>query len=173
MPALAEMANIGRGGGVHVAVRQLPLISVLARKGCAQALMEKTGVTDAPRQSPLADATVLGIGPGRWLFVGATLEQLAPLTGLASLSDHSDGYAVFEIWGCNTDSTLAKGVPVDLHPTVFTDHVAVTVIAHIGAIVWRSDPDRFFIAVFRSYAGSFWHWLSQSAAEFGLVVEAG
>jgi sarcosine oxidase gamma subunit len=26
--------------------------------------------------------------------------------------------------------------------------------------------------VFRSYAGSFWHWLSASAAEFGLIVDS-
>jgi hypothetical protein len=25
--------------------------------------------------------------------------------------------------------------------------------------------------VFRSLAGSFWHWLSESAAEFGLAVD--
>jgi sarcosine oxidase subunit gamma len=66
---------------------------------------------------------------------------------------------------------LAKGVPVDLHPTVFTDDVAVTIISHIGAIVWQSAPDRFSIAIFRSYAQSFWHWLAASAAEFGLVME--
>ena len=89
----------------------------------------------------------------------------------ASLSDHSDGYALFEVWGPRVRDGLAKGVPVDLHPECFTDDVAVTVVAHIGAIVWQSGPDRFTLAVFRSYAGSFWHWLSASAAPFGLVVE--
>jgi sarcosine oxidase subunit gamma len=48
----------------------------------------------------------------------------------------------------------------------------VTVIAHIGAIVWQGGENRFAIAVFRSYAGSFWHWLAASAAEFGLEVES-
>jgi len=134
-------------------------------------VMEKTGGADAARQSGANGVTALGIGPGRWLFLGSTPEQLAPLSGLASLSDHSDGYAVFELWGPKIRETLAKGVPVDLHPTVFTDDVAVTVIAHIGAIVWQSAPDRFSIAIFRSYAGSFWHWLAASAAEFGLTVE--
>jgi len=170
-PAFAGMKNIGSGVGVHAALRPYNIVSVLARKDQAQAVMDKAGVTDAACQSGTNDVTALGIGPGRWLFLGSTLEQLAPLSGLASLSDHSDGYAVFELWGPKIRETLAKGVPVDLHPTVFTDDVAVTVIAHIGAIVWQSAPDRFSIAIFRSYAGSFWHWLAASAAEFGLTVE--
>ena len=50
--------------------------------------------------------------------------------------------------------------------------VAVTVIAHVGAVVWRRNGC-FAFAVFRSYAGSFWHWLAASAAEFGLTVVEG
>jgi sarcosine oxidase subunit gamma len=98
------------------------------------------------------------------------MEELASLRDMASLSDHSDGYAVFEIWGPAARAALAKGVPVDLHPESFTDDVAVTVIAHIDAIVWRASQDQFAIAVFRSYAESFWYWLTASAAEFGLTA---
>jgi heterotetrameric sarcosine oxidase gamma subunit len=156
---------------VHAALRQHRITAVLARSGQIQALTDKTGVVDGPRQSGANGVTALGIGPGRWLLLGATPEQIVPLAGLTSLSDHSDGYAVFEVWGPKVREALAKGVPLDLHPEVFTDDVAVTVIAHIGAIVWQSAPGRFSIAVFRSYAGSFWHWLAASAAEFGLIVE--
>lgn len=170
-PAFAGLQNIGSGGGVHAALRQYRVISVLARKDQAQALMERAGVRDAPCQSGAIGTTALGIGPGRWLFLDPPPEQLASLSDMASLSDHSDGYAVFELWGSKARAALAKGVPVDLHPAVFTDTVAVTVIAHIGAIVWQSAPDHFSIAIFRSYAGSFWHWLAASAAEFGLTVE--
>ena len=170
-PAFSGMENIGSGSGVHAALREYAIVSVLARKGHAQALMEKTGSLDAPCQSGANGVTALGIGPGRWLFLGTPLDQLTALSDLASLADHSDGYAVFEVWGAKVRETLAKGVPVDLHPSVFTDTVAVTIVAHIGAIVWQSAPDRFSIAVFRSYAGSFWHWLAASAAEYGLTVE--
>jgi sarcosine oxidase subunit gamma len=170
-PAFAGMKNIGSGDGVHVVLREYNIVSVLARRGQVQALIEMAGVANAARQSGANGVTALGIGPGRWLFLGTTLDQLAPLADFASLSDHSDGYAVFEVWGPKARESLAKGVPVDLHPSVFTDNVAVTVIAHIGAIVWQSAPDRFSIAVFRSYAGSFWHWLAASAAEYGLTVK--
>jgi sarcosine oxidase subunit gamma len=171
VPAFTSMENIGTGNGVYAALREYAIVSVLARKGHAQALMEKAGALDAPRQISTNGVTALGIGPGRWLFLGAPLDQLTALSHLASLADHSDGYAVFEVWGPKVRETLAKGVPVDLHPSVFTDTVAVTVVAHIGAIVWQSAPDCFSIAVFRSYAGSFWHWLATSAAEYGLTVK--
>jgi heterotetrameric sarcosine oxidase gamma subunit len=170
-PAFAGLQNIGSGGGVHVALRQRNIVSVLARGGHAQTVTDKVGIVNAARQSGANGLTALGIGPGRWLFLEATPEQLVPLYSLASLSDHSDGYAVFELWGPKVREALAKGVPLDLHPAVFTDDVAVTIIAHIGAVVWQSAPDRFSIAIFRSYAGSFWHWLAASAAEFGLTVE--
>jgi sarcosine oxidase subunit gamma len=169
-PAFRGMAGIGDGAGVHARLwPPTPIISVLARKG--RYLAQDLGISDGPRQSRHEEATVLGIGPGRWLFLGREIDQLSQLVGRASLADHSDGYAVFEIWGPDVRSALAKGVPLDLHPGVFTDDVAVTVIAHIGAIIWQCAPDRFAIAVFRSYAGSFWHWLAASAAEFGLVAE--
>ena len=170
-PALAGLKNAGSGGGVRAALRHYSIVSVLARKGQTETLVLKTGIVNAARQSTSDGATVLGIGPGRWLFLDVSIKYLSSLSELASLADHSDGYAVFEVWGPKTQETLAKGVPVDLHPSVFTDNVAVTVIAHIGAIVWRTAPDHFSIAVFRSYAGSFWHWLSSSAAEYGLTVK--
>lgn len=170
-PAFVSIKNVGSGGGVRAALRQYSIVSVLARKGQIRALMDEAGLVDAPRQSGANGTFALGIGPGRWLFLGAAMERLASLSSLASLSDHSDGYVVFEVWGPKVREMLAKGVPVDLHSAVFTDTVAVTVIAHIGAIVWQTGPDRFSIAVFRSYAGSFWHWLAASAAEFGLIAE--
>jgi sarcosine oxidase subunit gamma len=125
---------------------------------------------DGPRKTETDGMALLGVGPGRWLAIseaGAPLyERLAaPLAGLASLCEQGDGYAVFAIGGPASRRVLAKGVPVDLHPAVFApDAVAVTLIAHMGAIVWRAD-EAFRIAVFRSYARSFWHWLTEAAAE--------
>ena len=77
---------------------------------------------------------------------------------------------MFEISGPEARRALAKGVPLDLEMFGEND-AAVTAIAHIGAIIWKSGPERFVIAVFRSFAASFWHWLHASAAEFGLEVE--
>jgi heterotetrameric sarcosine oxidase gamma subunit len=171
-PAIQDLKSIGEGAGVRARLcPSQPIVSVLARKD--RDFAAEFGIADAPKQSSFNGKTVLGIGPGRWLFLGQPLEDLtSPLTQGASLSDHSDGYALFEIWGPKARDALARGVPLDLHPDSFSDHVAVTVIAHIGAILWQSGPDRFTLAVFRSYAGSFWYWLSTSAAPFGLIVES-
>src|SRR3982074_3136319 len=74
-PAFSGMENIGSGSGVHAALREYAIVSVLARKGHALALMEKSGALDAPRQSGANAVTALGIGTGRWLFLGAPLDQ--------------------------------------------------------------------------------------------------
>ncbi len=170
-PAIQDLKSVGEGAVVRARLcPSQPIVSVLARKD--RNFAAEFGIADAPKQSSFNGKTVLGIGPGRWLFLGQPLEDLASsLQDAASLSDHSDGYALFEVWGPRVRDVLAKGVPLDLHPDSFSDHVAVTVVAHIGAILWRNGPDSFTLAVFRSYASSFWHWLSASAAPFGLVVE--
>jgi methylglutamate dehydrogenase subunit D len=177
-PAFCDMKAVpAPSPGVRVRLIQPLMVSVLARREKTPALIEKAktafglDLADAPARASAKDIVVLGLGPGRWLFLDASLETLAAdFAGLASLSDHGDGYAVFEIWGPNMCAALAKGAPLDLDLFQQSD-AAVTSIAHIGAIIWKSCPERFAVAVFRSYAPSFWHWLHASAAEFGLMVE--
>ncbi len=92
------------------------------------------------------------------------------LEGLAAVADQSDGQVAFEISGARSRETLAKGFAIDLHPSAFGDDgAAVTLVAHIGAVIWR-EGDRFVVLVSRSNAGSFWHWLRESAAMYGLEL---
>ncbi len=185
-PALEGLAKPGRFGavqdavGVRISVRdELEIASVAMRDGVRDAFEARTQalLSFAPKDGPVrwgnGHTSALGIGPGRWLFLrrdghGSFSTRLAAaLAPLASVSDHSDGYVTFRIEGDCARRALAKGVPLDLHPAAFADdRVAVTLIAHIGAVAWR-EGEQFHIAVFRSYAKSFWHWLSASAAEFG------
>jgi sarcosine oxidase subunit gamma len=123
-----------------------------------------------------------GTGPGAWLVTSesggnafaVSLRDL--LDGVAAVIDQSDGYASLRLSGPKVRETLAKGVPLDLHARAFqVGDVAVTVVSHIGATLWRLDdgPDGspvFEVVVFRSLAESFWHWLSESSAEFGMTV---
>jgi methylglutamate dehydrogenase subunit D len=178
-PAFAGMTPVpAPASGVSVRLTQPVLVSVLARRDKTAALVEKAktvfglDLSDAPVRARTVPIAALGLGPGRWLFLGAAPEALeTAFSGLASLSDHSDGYAVFEIRGLQARRALAKGVPLDLDLFKNND-AAVTSIAHIGAIVWKNDSDGWVIAVFRSYAASFWHWLAASAGEFGLAVDS-
>jgi sarcosine oxidase subunit gamma len=98
----------------------------------------------------------------------------ATLKGLASVSDQSDGRAILRISGSRARDVLAKGLPIDLHPSVFGPGSAATsVIALMGVTLWQvDDAPTYDLAVFRSLAGSFWTWLTDSAAEFGCRVEA-
>jgi sarcosine oxidase subunit gamma len=94
----------------------------------------------------------------------------------ASVADQSSGYAILRMTGPKLRETLAKILPLDLHPHCFAaGDVASTLASHVGATLWRledaDDSPVFEIAVFRSLAGSFWHTLTDSAAEFGFVME--
>ena len=176
-PAFACMKPVpAENPGITVRLLAPVLVSVLARKGrvaeVQKAVRAQFGadLPDAPRHLRIGKVSMLGIGPGRWLFAGAAPEELTMLKGLASLSEQGDGYALFEIWGPALYPVLAKGVALDME-TFPDDGAAVTAIAHIGAVLWKSAAERVVIAVFRSYASSFWHWLSASAGEFGLSVE--
>ena len=68
---------------------------------------------------------------------------------------------------------LAKLIPIDVHPRAFeVGDVASTVASHIGVTLWRvaDQPDAapvFEIIMFRSLARSFWHALTEAAAEYG------
>ena len=96
---------------------------------------------------------------------------------MAAVTDQSDGYAVLRLTGPRLRDTLAKLIPIDVHPRAFKiGDVAATVAFHVGATFWRLDdgPDGapvIEVAVFRSLAGSFWHALSDSAAEFGFAAD--
>ena len=172
--------------GVTVSDRDgLGLATVLARKGQSDALIQRVHerfrieLPRGPRRATARDIALAGTGPGAWL---ASCEQggnafavsLREAIGdLASVSDQSDGYAVLRLSGPRVRDTLCKLVPVDVHPRAFkVGDVAVTVAAHIGATLWRLEDDTpdssvFEIAIFRSFATSFWRALSESAAEFG------
>ena len=76
--------------------------------------------------------------------------------------------------GPRARDVLAKGLPIDLHPKAFGPGDAATTVASlIGVQLWQVDEaPAYDLAVFRGYAGSFWHWLTSSAAEYGYVVES-
>lgn len=117
--------------------------------------------------------------PGQWLALAEAPEDLRELDtlldGVAAVTDQSDGRAVVRVSGARAREALAKGVTVDLHPRAFgPGQTAVTGIAHIGAQLWQRDAEPTYdIAVARSFAGSFWDWLTAASAEFGYVVEPG
>lgn len=175
--------------GVTAAARDgLGIASIIMADGgeaaLAQAVMARFGL-DLPA-SPVAlySAThaLIWSGPGQWLLVGEDrgrfADDLQALSGLAAVADQSDGRAVLRLSGARIRDALAKGCMIDLHPAAFpAGSAALTSISHIGVQLWRApdgpDGTAFEIMVARSMAGSFWAWLSASAAEFGCSVTTG
>lgn len=174
--------------GIHVVERTaLGLATVLARKGksgqLAARVRDHFGI-ELPYEQRCAisgDVAFAGTAPGAWLATRKNtsadfaLSLSESLAGLASVSEQSDGFAVLRVSGMKVRETLCKLVPIDVHPRAFTiNQVAVTVAAHMPVTMWREADDAdgaavFEIATFQSFAETFRHALSQSAAQFATL----
>jgi sarcosine oxidase subunit gamma len=162
----------------------LSLAAVEPRKGRAAELIAQVearyGLSPLRSLRRVAAGSVafLGVGPNRWLAVsesaGFTDDLEAALDGAASVIAQTDGLVVLRISGSRVRDTFAKGLPIDLDPRAFAvDDVASSILAHIGVTIWRVDETAYDVAVPRSFAGDFLHWLAESAAEFGLSGRRG
>jgi sarcosine oxidase subunit gamma len=185
--AFAELRSMGDGRGVVARERRgIAIATVMARKGQGAALAAAVkelfdiNLPLGPHGSGSDSTSFLGTGPGRWLvthdagtprFVDSLAQQLG---GLASVVDQSDSVGLLRLSGPALLDVLAEGVAVDLSAAAFpAGSVAVTQIAHMGVTLWKVDEaPTFHIAVARSMAGSFLHWLEASAAMVGLAVDA-
>jgi sarcosine oxidase subunit gamma len=179
---VAPVATPGAGLTVTV-LDTLGLASVHVRKDAGPTLAAKVkaayGIVlpERPQRVAAGEVAFVGTGPGAWMAVseagaaGWADRVAADVSGLASVNDQSDGYAALRLEGPAVLDVLAKGVFLDLHDSVFPMGSAAGVtIAHIGAILWRREAAVFEVLVFRSYAASFWQWVEESAAEYGLAV---
>lgn len=93
------------------------------------------------------------------------------LQGVASVSDQNSGRGALRLSGPRARDVLAKGLAIDLDPRVFpAGSAATSALSHMGVLVWRGEAETYDIVLFRSVAGSFWRWLSASAAEYGYEV---
>jgi heterotetrameric sarcosine oxidase gamma subunit len=190
--SLAGLALPGRYGrpdgepGCYIAERSgLVLKQIGARRrrtnevlrGACEALGLE--LADAPRRAALDGLAIIGTAPGQRMAVAqgakgrdllARLENA--LKGFATFVDQSDAKAVLRFWGRNARDVLAKGCPLDLHERAFhPQDAATTQIALISCLLWQLDEaPTFELAVPLSYVGSFWSWLTASAAEFGYEV---
>jgi sarcosine oxidase subunit gamma len=189
LEALAAPGWIGKRTetpGITVALRSAyALSSVMARPGCVGALSER--VRDAfglklpagPHRSAAGTLAFVSAGPDHWLAVATDLVPRSfearlrnELAGFASVSDQSDGRLILAIGGPKAREVLAKGIPIDLHPRMFdTRHAAATVAHQVQIHLWQTDEvPTYEIAVFRSYAASFWQWIIEAGSEFGVLV---
>jgi len=189
--ALADVAVQGRFGadkgtpGVTLSVRHpISIVTIIARKGKSETLSKAIetaykcplpGVGESTNKGAL---TFHWCGPEQYYAVaegkadGELYRDLkARLDGLASCSDQSHGRIILRISGPKARTLLAKGTPVDLHPSVFgPGKSAVTQMAHVGVHLAQTASDEFELSVFRGFSENFWEWLTEQAEEFGYQV---
>jgi sarcosine oxidase subunit gamma len=182
----------GHTMGVAAMLRDgVGLATVLARRGASDALTQRVrerfgiDLPAGPHRAAASEVAFAGTGPGTWLALAEredtrsgndlAAKLTVDLAGLASVSDQSDGYALIRLTGDRVRDTLAKLVPIDVHPRTFeVGDVASTVASHIGVTLWRLPDESnsgavFEVIMFRSLARSFWHALREAAAEYGFV----
>lgn len=185
---LPTAAGSGRGV-IATEPEGLAIARIAARRGQADRasglIRAQFGLEppNAPRRASRGDVGIAGISPGAWLATrdnaGTGFAQsLQSLLGdCASVSDQSDAYGILRLTGPKVRETLAKVIPIDVHPRSFqVSEVAQTVCGYVNVMLWRlkdtpqSEP-AFEIWVGRSLAVSLHQAIAHSAAEFGFMRE--
>lgn len=187
VPVFSRVAVQSHQGSAGITIAEhhnLGIVAITLRRNrkadFAASVSAAFGLTmaDGPKMSTTGEISLIGTGPDSYLAVKPatgwrfTDELRAAIGDSAAICDQSSGYGVLRLSGPNVRDVLAKGVPLDLDPAAFGPNgAAVTLAAHIGIMLWQVDSaPTYNIAVPRSMAGSFWDWLAESAAEFGLAV---
>ncbi len=158
------------------------LASLIARRGRLDALRAAIREHYAvelpltPRVVQAEGASFMWAGPERWLVTAPARlphELVASLRartdGIAAVCDQSDSRILLRVSGPLARETLAKGISLDLHPSVFMPgSTAITIVAHIGCQIWQiDDTPTYILAAPTSLVASFCRWLAAAMAEFG------
>ena len=155
---------------------------VIARRGrsefAAAAAAEAFGAAlpETPRIVSGSDMEFAWCGPERWLVLapehlaapaGGIEALLAPVfASTASVTEQTGSRVLLRVSGPGARATLAKGLPIDLHPRVFaTGHTALCRANHVALQIWQTDESpRYVLALPRSHAAGWQRWLLEAAA---------
>lgn len=169
------------GAGVLLTDRPgLAIAQVFAKKGKTAAVAKKLGISAEPCVATShEDYTALPLSPGQWMLFATTgadgsfqrlLEKQIGKNGYVSEQSHSR--AVIRISGARVLDVLSKECRLDLHPSVAdVGFCAQTTMAGVGVLMHKiDDSPTFDLIVFAGFADSFWHWIAQASAEYGVEV---
>jgi heterotetrameric sarcosine oxidase gamma subunit len=170
--------------GVHVEpISNIGMASLIAAHGTFERVasafraQHEVALQPSPAVQRGRQFDLVWTAPEQWLAVAPGNRSIAAdlqstVGSVCAVADQTGGRAVLRVSGPRFRRALAKGCPIDLDPHVFTEGTAAaTSISLMGVNVWRiPGEDAIHIALFRSMAASFWCWLHDSSAEFGLQV---
>ena len=89
-----------------------------------------------------------------------------------SVCDQSQGRTCITISGPQARALLEKGMPVDLHQSVFkVGSCATTDVGKIAVHLWQTESDEYELSCSRSFSESLWQWLCEMSLEFGYRIE--
>lgn len=175
LPAPAEI----RGRGATIALLPLAaMVSIIARKNglrdLAAQMRAEYGLELplSPGAVAAGDLQLVWAGVQHWLLLAPSANSDAferrardGLGSCAAISNQSDSRVRLLLEGPGARDVLAKGLPLDLHPSVFkVGDAAASLFDHIGVHVWlRDTAPSFEMLVARSYAPSLMTALRQAA----------
>lgn len=112
--------------------------------------------------------TVFRTAPQAFWFVGPENDDLAAkLQGKAIVTPLSHSRTRISIEGRAARDVLRKGIPIDLHESVFTPgRFAMTGLHHTPVLLHCTDENRFELYAMRTFALDVWEWLEDAALEF-------
>ena len=174
----------GAAGLTMTELTGFDLVQVMARRGQWSAVARPARMATArplparPEAVEADGALLIWSGPDQFLALSPRRLRRwkrhgSAFSGIASLSEQSDGRSLIRITGSRARDMLAKVCSLDLHPSVFpVGAAAATSIDHTSVNLWRgNDKDGsavFYLLVFSTFAESLWHTLLDSGAEYGI-----
>lgn len=181
---LGTFGKTDEGIGVKVReIKEFSYLEIALWEAEPQALTAKfselLGLAALPKAgaaSKLKGGHLMRIAPRRLAYLGeaetaAVLEAtIAPTEGSVIALGHSR--CCLNLSGDKVTDLLSRGVRLDLRERAFpVNAVRQTEIHGLGVMLVRRGTVEFDLLFMRSSAGSLWHWLTVSAAQFGYEVE--
>lgn len=174
-----KTANVD--AAVHLAQRRdMAMVQVFARKQQSTQLASTLAIgSQVGMASVTADYTALPLGPGQWMLTSTTgdagefCQQIRARTGeLGYVSEQSQSRVIIRVSGPSARQLMQKGCRLDLHPSFAGEgFCAQTPMAQVGVLMHQlDDAPSYDLHVYSGFARSFWHWLTESAAQYGYTV---
>ena len=163
---------------LSISVRRLPaLIQLFAKKEHEAELCKKLNFQTSAGMGAETDRfTALPIAPRQWILVSKDEKALEfsrtierEIIEHGYVSEQSDSRICIRISGKYAREFLSRGCRLDLHSSVASPgFCAQTPIAQISVLLHQIDAlPTYDLYLYSGFARSFWHWLNDTAKQFG------